>query len=926
MGENRERGPLPKLVPACRNAAAEGAVLLKNENGMLPIKEEDHVALFGRCQIDYYRSGTGSGGAVNVPYTTSLLSGLKEVPWVNLNKPLSNVYEKWVEEHPFDKGNGEWASEPWYQEEMPLTEELVKEAAAVSNKAIIVIGRTAGEDKDNLEKPGSYLLTGEEEKMVAMVTKYFTQTAVLFNVSNIMDMRFTENNPHIKAIMYTWQGGMEGGHAASDLLTGEVNPSGHLTDTIARKLSAYPSDKGYGHQHTDIYDEDIFVGYRYFETFDDSQVLYPFGFGLSYTTFAREVKRVWKEGEGTDTRIGISVRITNTGETAGKDVIQVYVGAPLGRLGKPAKVLVNFAKTGLLAPGEYQELTLLTEVYRFASYDDSGATGHRSCYVLEEGDYHFYVGTDCRNVKEVLLSGNPVLQLEALLVLQTLKEAEAQVKPYRRLVARQDYKTGKTVASYEDTPLRTVDLKKRILENLPKELKRKSKESVTFREVMSGEQPLSELVAQLSKKELAEIVRGEGMCSPKVTPGTAAAFGGVSQELSEKGIPIACAADGPSGIRMDTGEKATQLPIGTLLAASFDPQMVEELFALEGQEMCINQVDTLLGPGINIHRHPLNGRNFEYFSEDPYVTGVMAAACIRGLHRAGVTGTIKHFACNNQEKARHTVNAVVSERALREIYLKGFEIAVKEGGARSVMTTYAPLNGCQTSCCYDLNTTILREEWGFEGIVMTDWWAKLDDVYAGGRPNQTDTASMVRAQNDIYMVVNNNGAALNTSRDNTEQALKEGALTVAELQRSAMNILGFLLTVPARFREVKPQTIAKIAPLSEKQADGKEASQSLKVDLGSLKQKESLSIYIKEDGLYGMNLELKSDQTPMAQLLCRLLLNGSEAAMIQTNGTNGNWGLQRVARVWLSKGVYEISLEHIRPGIDFSALEFVKEA
>ena len=920
MEGNRVREPLPELGPACRSAAAQGAVLLKNEEGMLPIREEDHVAVFGRCQIDYYRSGTGSGGAVHVPYTTSLLSGLRSIPWVRINEPLARTYEGWVEKHPFDKGNGEWASEPWYQEEMPLSEELVKECAEVSNKAVIVIGRTAGEDKDNLAKPGSYLLTEKEERMVELVTRYFTFVAVVFNVSNIMDMTFTEHNPHIKALLYTWHGGMEGGNAAADLLTGEVNPSGRLTDTIARTVDAYPANRGYGHTKTDIYDEDIYVGYRYFETFKKEQVLYPFGYGLSYTEFSREILEMTRRGEGADTQIDIHVKVTNTGKYCGRDVVQIYVGAPMGKLGKPARVLVNFQKTALLAPGEAQELFLSTKVSRFASYDDGGVTGHRSCFVLEAGDYHFYVGEDSRRMTEAFCEGRPALTLSELLVTERLTEAEAPVKPFKRLKAEQDPASGETVAVYEDTPLRTQDLRERILAHLPKPLERKG-QRVNFADVRDGRAELTDLVAELSVPELAAIVRGEGMCSQKVTSGTAAAFGGVTEELLARGIPIACAADGPSGIRMDTGEEATQLPIGTLLACSFDPAMVEELFVLEGKEMRINGIDTLLGPGMNIHRHPLNGRNFEYFSEDPYVTGVMGAACVRGLRRAGVTGTIKHFACNNQEKARHQVDAVVSERALREIYLKGFEMAVKEGGANSVMTTYAMLNGCHTSCCYDLNTTILRDEWGFQGIVMTDWWAKLDDVYGGGNPNFYDTASMVRAQNDLYMVVDNNGAVLNTREDNSESALAGGELTLGELQRSARNILGFLLHVPARDRKYEPKPIVEIEPLANGNAGEAACGEG---DLSSVSDGGALRIYIAEDGLYGVNVHLMSRLTPMAQLLCRLVINGREAALIQTNGTDGRWGTQQVAKLRLKKGVYELELEHIRPGIVFEKIAFKK--
>lgn len=936
--KTEEGGALPELGAACRSAAAQGAVLLKNEDSMLPINREDQVAVFGRCQIDYYRSGTGSGGAVHVPYTTSLLSGLRSIPRVQLYEPLAKIYEDWVQEHPFNKGNGEWASEPWFQEEMPLAEELVSDCAKNCNKAVIVIGRTAGEDQDNAPEPGSYLLTEKEENMVKLVTRYFTNVAVVFNVSNIMDMALFEELPHIKALLYTWHGGMEGGNAAADLLTGEVTPSGRLTDTIARSLEDYPANAGYGHSRTDIYDEDIYVGYRYFETFKKERVLYPFGYGLSYTTFTKEVQHVSCVGEGADMQIDISVRVRNTGKYCGREVVQLYVGAPMGKLGKPACVLVSFGKTKLLAPGEEQELVLSTRVADFASYDDGGMTGHRSCFVLEAGDYHFWLGEDCRRLTEILREGRLLLSLPELLVTKQLSEAAAPIKPFRRLKAETGT-DGRVVPSYEETPLRRVDLQQRILDNLPKPLAGQAERKVTFEEVRRGQAELTDLVARLSVPELAAIVRGEGMCSQKVTSGTAAAFGGVTEEMLAMGIPIACAADGPSGIRRDTGEEATQLPIGTLLACSFDPKMVEELFVLEGKEMYANGIDTLLGPGMNIHRHPLNGRNFEYFSEDPLVTGSMGAACVRGLRRAGVTGTIKHFACNNQEKARNQVDAVVSERALREIYLRGFEIAVKQGGAQSVMTTYGQLNGCHTSCCYDLNTTILRGEWGFQGIVMTDWWAKLDNVYGGGSPSYEDTASMVRAQNDLYMVVDNNGAVLNTRNDNSLQALEQGALTVGELQRCACNILRFLLTVPACERGCQPKPVVEIAPLAgEQQAAGVGAAsremqeknaaaepgveQGICADLSGIGGGESLRVWIPKAGVYSVNVQLMSRLKPMSQLLSSLAINGRQAALIQTNGTDGRWGKQQVAILKLSEGLYELSLTHIRPGIEFGQLEF----
>lgn len=932
MQEEKRRGALRELAPFCRKAAAEGVVLLKNEDGMLPITKEDKVAVFGRSQIDYYKSGIGSGGLVNVEYTTNLIDGFRQYPWVKLHESLVKLYEAWTAAHPVYTGE-DWAAEPWHQDEMPLDEDLVKEAAEISNKAVIILGRTAGEDRDNADAAGSYRLAEDEISMISLVTTYFSDVAVVFNVSNIIDMSWTTADwchGSVKALLYTWHGGMEGGNAAADVLVGAVSPSGHLTDTIARSIEDYPAHTNYGSDTRNFYEEDIYVGYRYFETFCPERVLYPFGFGLSYTTFAWEITEAEVTGSAARSCVEFQVKVENTGVYAGREVLQVYVEAPQGLLGKAGRVLAAFAKTKLLAAGESQVLDFHIPVKRFASYDDGGVTGNKSCFVLEAGAYRFFAGVDCRRTKEVLgKDGKAPLMLEGLLVTERLHEAAAPVRNFRRMKpALQEDGTYKV--TYEAVPLRTIDLEKRILDNLPDELPAAGEKEILFGDVLAGRASLEAFTAQLSLEELAVIVRGEGMCNARVTPGTAAAFGGVSDDLAARGIPAGCAADGPSGIRMDTGEKATLLPGGTLLACSFDEALVEELFYLEGQELCLNEVDTLLGPGINIHRHPLNGRNFEYFSEDPYVTGAIAAACERGMGRAGVTGTMKHFACNNQEQSRHRVDAAVSERALREIYLKGFEMAVKEGGGRAVMTTYNPMNGYQNATNYDLNTVILREEWGYTGMVMTDWWADLNDVVNGGEANLLDMRSMVRAQNDVYMVVNNNGAAINARGDNTLQAVAEGRLTKGELQRCAMNILRFLLASPAAKREVRAEQPIKIKPLGEEEAAEKtavrkaEAASGLTDLTGERAEKEKILINVEDDGLYSINMTIMSDKSDRAQMLCRLRLNGEEAGMIQTNGTRGNRYIQRISKAVLSKGLYELSAEHIKPGIELLSVQFVR--
>lgn len=932
MGNSGIGVPLPELAAYCREAAAEGAVLLKNEGHMLPVKKDETVSIFGRSQIEYYRSGTGSGGAVNVPYVKNILDGIKENNAFPVNEDLVETYKEWLKEHPFDNGGGGWAAEPWHQEEMEITEEIARRAAEKSEKAIFLIGRTAGEDKDYEDTEGSYLLTKREKENLRIVTKYFDEVAVLLNVSNIIDMSWTKDaayQDHIKAILYIWQGGMEGANAVADLLSGRVTPSGKLTDTIAEKLSDYPAADHFGSKTENIYAEDIYVGYRYFETFAPEKVMYEFGFGLSYTEFSMETVKAESTGNGKDAKIALSIRVKNTGEAAGKEAAQVYVSAPQGQLGKPAKVLCGFAKTKLLAPGEEEVLELTIPVSRFASYDDSGVTGHKSCYVLEEGLYKIYVGNSVRCTEKANVDGKGGYGVSSCIVTEELKEALAPTKEFLRLKTGRQKEDGVFARAYEKAPQQMVDLAERIKSRLPKELPQTGNKGITLQAVAenikngsSVEEELDAFVAQFTNEELAVIVRGEGMSSPKVTPGTASAFGGVSDSLHGYGIPIACASDGPSGIRMESGLKATQLPIGTLLACSFNIPMMEELYQMEGRELVGNEIDTLLGPGINIHRYPLNGRNFEYFSEDPLVTGQFAAAMIRGIRSAGSSATVKHFAANNQETERHNVNSVVSERALREIYLKGFEIAVKEGNANSIMTSYNPVNGHWTASNYDLNTTILRGEWGYQGIVMTDWWAKMNDVVNGGEADRRYTSFMVRAQNDLYMVVNNNGAAINAVGDDTLEALEAGKLTVGELQRCAKNICRFLLGTPVMKRPLKD--FDPLLTVTAKEAVNTDEKQVCALQSGNRIEAgkfENTVLYVEKESILNVNAHFCFPVEGLAQGAANLYLNGELMATVQTGGTGERFLTQRMCRVKFMPGYYELKAEYVTPELKLDWIE-----
>ena len=773
------------LADFSRRVSAEGTVLLKNDGDMLPLRDRK-VNIFGRTQINYYKSGTGSGGAVNVRRVVNIIDGLRENPHIEINEELAAQYERLVKENPADYSNTFEAD--FSDREIELDEETVRRAREFSENAVIVLGRVSGESYDNQNIEGSWLLTRKERSLIELIVKYFDKTAVIINCGNIIDLKWLEEY-NISAAAFVWQGGQYGGKAVADILSGDVSPSGRLADTIAYNYEDYPSAAGFGDARRVFYKEDIYVGYRYFETFAREKVLYPFGFGLSYTRFAIAVK----EAKTGDKNISVTVKVKNTGERSGKGVIQVYFAPPSGKLGRPARELIAFGKTRELEAGEYEILTLSFDIDDMAAYDDSGVTGERFCYVLEKGDYEIHVG---RNIRDTVIAC--IYHQSEQLVVKRCNQAMAPVAEFARLIRKDECGVLKPV--YEKTPLRQESMEQRIKENLPESYEIIGDKGIKLMDVYNGNAGLKDFIAQLSKDELAAIVRGEGMLSPRVTPGTASCFGGVTDSLIAYGIPSCSTADGPSGIRMDCNEAATNLPCGTLQACTWNTDIVEEMYRMESIELSMNKIDAQLGPGMNIHRNPLCGRNFEYFSEDPVLTGKMAAAVIKGIQAGNCSAVIKHFACNNQEYERNMVEAVVSERALREIYLKGFEIAVKTAKPRSVMTSYNPINGRWSASNYDLTTTLLRGEWGFDGMVMTDWWATMNKE-TGGEPSIRHKAAMVRAQNDVHMCTDNFTAGDN-SLDDIMDELENGGLTVGELQRCAENICGFIMKSPAFLRSV----------------------------------------------------------------------------------------------------------------------------
>ena len=758
----------PGMPELLRNVAAQTAVLL--ENRVLPLASGTKVSVFGRVQLDWFATGYGSGGDVNTPYIVNLLDGLRNCEDIHVNDGIAEIYEHWTVENPAN--HGIWGNWPRSHPEMPVTPELVRNARAHSDQAIIVIGRSSGEDRENVLAPGSYYLTGEEKTMLKHVTAAFPDAVLLLNIGSVMDFSFLQEYS-FGAVLILWQGGMESGNAAADLLCGKMNPSGRLTDTIANRYMDYPSASHFGEKLANEYWEDIYVGYRWFETFGKDKVLYPFGYGLSYTTFHTDVY-------SSDPLI-YEARITNTGNRSGKETVMLFVEKPCGALGNPARELVAFAKTKELAPGESQSLTLECSAYQISSYDDAGLTGHKSCYVIQPGDHRFYLGTNVRDAAHV-----GTLQVGELMIVAQLSEAAAPIRPFN-ILANAD---GKPVERKVST--KTLNLKKTILEALPRGHFITGDRGFKLKDVQNGKVSLDDFVAQLSDEELEAISRGGYIMNhPLGVKGNAGIFGGVTESLRTKGIPVITTTDGPSGIRLY--DSCSLLPIGTALASTFDTELIENLCNHVGEEVIARGSDVLLAPGMNIHRSPLCGRNFEYFSEDPLLTGRIAAAFVRGIQAKGPASCPKHFACNNQETNRNKTDSILSERALREIYLKGFEICVKESAPKTIMTSYNQINGVWGHYHYELVKTILRDEWGFDGCVITDWWMQ----YASSPefPKLKGNAYRVRARVDVLMPGARTLIDQKRSSDGTLLATykKEGGITLGEMQLVAKNVLGFIL-------------------------------------------------------------------------------------------------------------------------------------
>ena len=771
LGEATVTDGMPEML---RRAAAEGAVLLKND-GVLPLSENSTVSLFGRVQRDWFFTGYGSGGDVKKPYGIDLVEGIKNCDKLKLYLELSEIYDKWRIQNPID--HGYWGHWPRFYPDMPLTDDIVKDAAEKSDCAVFIIGRSSGEDRENALEKGSYYLTDEERANLDIITSRFDSVTVLLNIGSIIDMSWiAEYGDKIGAVMIVWQGGMESGNAVADLLCGNVSPCGKLSDTVAKSYEAYPSAQNFGNKDCNEYAEDIFVGYRWFETFRQEDVIYPFGYGLSYTDF----QITFESAEKADGGIAVECTVKNIGECfSGKQVVQVYLEKPVDALGNPARELVGFAKTKELMIGESEKLTIFVPDEYFCSYDDSGKSGFSFSYILQKGEYSLCLGADVRSAQKVWS-----YYQEDTVSFEQLSQVSAPQVPFERFVRTENG------LNKEPVKCREYDLRQIILDNRPSAVPMTGDAGYKLHDVKSGKITMEQFVAQLDLDELEAISRGAyKMDSPLGARGNAGALGGVTESLREKGVPPVITTDGPSGIRLLS--YCSLIPIGTLLACSFDTELVKSVYSFLSGEMREKGSNVLLAPGMNIHRNPLCGRNFEYYSEDPVLTGLMAAAAVEGIQSSGVSACPKHYACNNQEYNRTGNDSRVSERALREIYLKGFEICIKNAKPKCIMTSYNKINGVWGHYNYELCQRILRDEWYYEGMVMTDWWMRPSK--SPEFPKMRDNAYRVRSSVDVLMPGGERVGKAKPDGTLLKTFGKEYGITSGEMQRTAMRVLNLCL-------------------------------------------------------------------------------------------------------------------------------------
>ena len=787
LAENHFVTASEEHISLSRQAAEEGMVLLKNDNSLLPLAPGSSVCLFGKGTFDYVKGGGGSGD-VHCKYIRNLYDAITFTGDAQVCEELAAFYRQDVSRQ-YAEG-----AVPGMTVEPELPDELLRHAREFSDTAIVSVSRFSGEgwDRSSVEydgefnpwphevslpkqasvifPDGDFYLTAPEKAMLKKVTAAFPKVIAVLNVGGIVDTTWVKNDSSVGAALLAWQGGMEGGLAAANILFGRVNPSGKLPDTFAAKLEDYPSTEHF-HDSPDYveYTEDIYVGYRYFETVPGAKaaVVYPFGYGLSYTDFSITVT----DARIADGKITVAASVKNTGSVPGKGVVQLYCSAPQGKLGKAKYSLCGFLKSDLLAPGEAQDVLLSVETSTLASYDDLGQI-QKSAYILEQGSYRFFIG-----------SGLHALQPLDFTLEQDRDTVTAQLRP--RMVPTSLPRRLRADGSYEELPVcPPLDLNECLFpkmipgteEGLAPLTRSRSQWGLfqpyngrPLMDVVNGEMSLDDFMAQLSDDELLHLLGGQP------NEGVANTFG--IGNLPEYGIPNIMTADGPAGVRINPvcGIRTTAWPCGTMLAASWNPQIVSQVGQAAGAELKENNLGIWLAPALNIHRNPLCGRNFEYYSEDPLLAGLIGSAMVQGVQRNGVAACPKHFACNSKETNRKHSDSRVSERAMREIYLKAFEIIVKTADPWVMMSSYNAVNGRRASEAKDLLEGILRDEWGYQGIVVSDWWTRGEHY------------KELLAGNDVKMAAG--------FPDRVQQAMDMGAVTREDLERCAKRVLELIMKI-----------------------------------------------------------------------------------------------------------------------------------
>lgn len=779
-----------------QEAAQEGVVMLKND-GLLPLQKDRAVALYGAGANHTIKGGTGSGD-VNERRTVSVAEGMRAAGFRLTTEDWLRDYDEkyqaaraaWrdsIYEKSMSGGGGHYAFFRAYSTtpfEGPAGAPI---AATDTDTAVYVVSRIAGEGADRYDRPGDYLLTPAEHGELRDICAQYARVIVIVNAGGVIDLSFMDEFPQIGALLIASQPGMSGGHAIAAVLNGSVNPSGHLTDTWAYQYADYPAAARFSHNDGDVnnafYEEGIYVGYRYFDTFGKA-VRYGFGEGLSYTTFDFAFKALRCAPDGTAEAV---VAVTNTGKVPGKAVAQLYAQLPAGRLEKEARRLAAFGKTSLLAPGAAEELTLSFDAWALASFDEANAA-----WLLEKGVYGLYLGNSLR---ESALCAS--LEIAEDIVYQRVGHICPLQKPLQELhqapgAAEERYQqmlrdcAGLPRETYAAQPLPDVDYTEPALDP----------EAAALVDTLSEEQLIALATGDPGKGQGSEL----GSAGISV-PGSAGETSGCAEE---QGLASIVLADGPAGLRLTQtyyvkdgciqpipmemnlehgflyrgaqpeGEPHYQycsaIPVGAMLAQTWNPALVACCGYAVGEEMIDYGVTLWLAPGMNIHRDPLCGRNFEYYSEDPLLSGHMAAAMTRGVQsHPGCGTTIKHYACNSQEDNRMGADSILSERTLREIYLRGFGIAIRASHPLSIMTSYNLINGVHAANCYDICMRVARCEFGFDGVIMTDWTTTNVD-------EKCTAAGCVRAGNDLTM------PGLPMDHDSIRNALRDGSLSLRELK------------------------------------------------------------------------------------------------------------------------------------------------